>query len=433
MASVDDLLRRMHRQAFALRPTGDSGRQLEAQLCAWVPLATNASRVLEALDPRPGQDPDLYALLRSVSRAPTGRLQRADPRLTALALTVGVLGDVVTSFPTIVAESGQAQRSRLQASIRAALYAAARTTLDVARAAREEPRAARLVREIAESTELAALLPPAARVSTLERLTVTRPTPSTVDGAVQLWAVAAQRTFTSYQLLTGVALQDAAATLSLLTRITAETLHEAASRRILDPEAGTQSARVMAAASSAWRAAAAWPSNIQLGGRAHEHHRAARMVRDAITGPQLSRLTLREKVVTLRSAVDTATAIGELQANTVRWLVSRGGLWMAHERANLRPPGVERRHIKLDWEAMPCDHAAGLILAHRAHEARIALDEAAVVVNQALGPASRASGVAGPPALVGNRLAWEVIDPTKTVHQALAALPEMERGPRIAR
>lgn len=434
MATVDDLLRRIHRQAFALHPTGEPSRQLEAHLRAWVPLATNASRVLEALDPRPGQDPDLYALLRSVSRAPTTQgQQRADPRLAALALTVGVLGDVVTSFPTSVAESGQAQRSRLQASIRAALYAAARTTLDLARAAGDEPRA-RIVREIAESTELAAMLPPAARVSTLGHLTVTSPTPHTVEGAVHLWLTAARGTFGDYQLVTGVALQEAAGTLSLLTRVTAETLREAASRRIVDPDVGRALARLMADASRAWHEAAAWPSSIQLGGRAYEHRHATSAVRDALTGPPLARLTLREKVSTLRAAASAAAGIGELQSTALAWLVSRGGLWVAHERVNLRPPGVERRHVKLDWEVMPCGDPAGMLLANRARDAQIVLVEAVGLVTQALLLASGVQSRAGELVLDDRRIAWEAIATTTGVSRlAPSASPETRPSHRIPR
>ncbi len=299
MATVDDLLTRIHRQAAGLRPVGQPDRQLDAHLRAWVPLATNTRRVLDALDPRPEQDPELYGLLHSVSRGPDAQPGKAaDPGVAALALTVGVLGDVVTSSPTVVAEAGQAQRSRLQASVRAALHAAARATFDLARAAGREGEAT-ILWKVAETTELAALIPPNARVSTLERLT-TRPTARTVDGAVQLWADAAEGTFTNYQLITGVALQEAAATLALLARITADTLQEAARRRTVDPDAGREAARLMADASNNWRRAAAWPSAVQLGGRAYEHHQAARTVRDALTGTALSRLTLREKVHTLR-------------------------------------------------------------------------------------------------------------------------------------
>jgi hypothetical protein len=126
------------------------------------------------------------------------------------------------------------------------------------------------------------------------------------------------------------------------------------------------------------------PSNVQLGGRAYEHHHAAKAVRDALAGPPLSRLTLRDKVHTLRAATSAAAPIGELQANAGAWLVSRGGLWAAHERPNLRPPGVERRHIKLDWDVMPSGHPTSALLSQRAHGARVALGEAVAAVNQAV-------------------------------------------------
>lgn len=431
MATVDDLLRRMHRQAAALRPDGNAG-QLDAHLIAWASLAANTRRVLEALDPRPEEHPDFYALLQSLRRGgPTQAGTTADPSVTALALTVGALGDVVARFPRVVADAGQAQRARLQASIRAALYAAARSTVDIARAAGNE-RAGAIVWKIAEATELDALLPPQARVSTLERVTVTRLSADTVDGAVRLWVGAAGPIFTNYHLITGVALQDAAATLALLCRITADTMHDAARRRVIEPDASRETARLMGIASKAWREAAAWPSTVQLGGRAYEHHRAVRAVRDALTGPPLARLTLREKVHALRSAVSAAATIGEMQARAVTWLVNRGGLWVARERPNLRPPGVERRHVKLDWETMPFDHPAGILLNERAYRARAALDKAAEAIDRAVLPGSDDPDAAGHLALVGNRIVWEAVERNacsrKPEDAALGANPLQRHG-----
>ncbi len=409
MATVDDLLRRMHRQAAALRPDGNAG-QLDAHLIAWGSLAANARRVLEALDPRPEEHPDFYALLQSLRRGGSTQAgTAADPSVTALALTVGAMGDVVASSPSVVADAGQAQRARLQASIRAALHAAARSTVDIARAAGNE-RAGAIVWKVAEATELDALLPPQARVSTLERLTVTRLSADTVDGAVHLWVSAAEPIFTNYHLITGIALQDAAATLALLSRTTADTMHDAARRRIIEPDGSRETARLMSIASKAWREAATWPSTVQLGGRAYEHHQTVRAVRDALTGPPLARLTLREKVHALRSAVSAAATIGEMQARAVTWLVNRGGLWVAHERPNLRPPGVERRYVKLDWETMPFDHPVGVLLSDRAHQAREALDEAAEAINRAVLPGSVDPNAAGHLALVDNRIVWEAVE-----------------------
>jgi hypothetical protein len=428
MATVDDLLRRMHRQAAGLRPN-ENPAQLDEHLLAWMPLATNASRVLEALDPRPEEHPDFYALLRSPRRGgPTQAGTAADPSVTALALTVGALGDVVASSPRVVADAGQAQRARLQASIRAALHAAARSTVDIARASGNE-RAGVIVWKIAEATELDALLPPQARVSTLERLTVTRLSAGTVDGAVQLWVGAAEPIFTNYHLITGIALQDAAATLALLSRTTADTMHDAARRRIIEPDASRETARLMGIASKAWREAAAWPSTLQLGGRAYEHHKAVRAVRDALTGPPLARLTLRGRVHALRSAISAAATIGEMQARAVTWLVNRGGLWVAHERPNLRPPGVERRHVKLDWETMAFDHPAGVLLSERANQARLALEDAAKAINQAVLPAASVAGGAGPIALVDNRI---VADGWESVGSNVRTRRPEEDTPRMA-
>jgi hypothetical protein len=421
MASVDDLLRRLHHQAAGLRPSGNTDRQFDAYLRGWKPLAAAAGRVLGDLDPRP-EDRELYVLLQSLAlrqdTAPAGR----DRGLESLALVVGAIGDLIRSSPAAVGTAGQVQRSRLQASIQAALHAAARATVDLARDA-HQPASAETVRKLAETTELAALLPPLARVSTLERITA--PTPDGADETVQRWAKIAGQTFRNYRIVTGIALQDAAATLAILCQVTATSLREAARRRVLDPFEAREAARLLDDASTQWRKAANWPTTVQLGGRAHEHREAAEAVRAALTGPPLARLTLRERVHTLRAAVASADAIGGLQSATVARLVRESGLWVARERENLRPPGVQRRHIKLDWEVMPRGHPAGRLLADQARSAHTALTAASTAVNQAVLPAAPLRGDAGRIALVDHRIVadwWEAVAPT-----ARPRRPEDER------
>lgn len=409
MASIDDLLSTLHRQAAGLHPSGQPDRQLHAHLNAWVPLAAHARRALEALDARPG-DRELYGLLRTIAR--TERPERKDAGLARLALTVGALGDAIMSLPDPIARAGQTQRSRLQASIQAAVYAAARATIGVARNA-GQPKAVQILRSVAEATEIAAMLPPRGRVSTIDGLTVTRLTPDTADGAVQLWADTAQRTFTNDRLVTGIALQDAAATLALLCQISADTLQEASRRSICDPDAARDAADLLSRASLAWRKAAAWPTHLQLGGRAAEHQQAVRAVREALTGPPLARLTLRERAHTLRAALSAAVTIGEVHSATVARLAHHGGLWIAHERSNLRPPGVERRHVKLDWEPMDATNPAGKVIVDRSSSATRALSAAAQATDQSLIQAASPRGEIGPIALVDNRIVagwWETVD-----------------------
>lgn len=409
MASVDDLLGRMHRQAAAVRPTGqEPDRQLREHLAGWIPMAATSRRVLESLDPRPGEHPDFYAVLESLTHRRRISAGRPAPDLVALALTVGALGDLLDSYPRDVAAAGQAQRSRLQASVQAALHAAARSTLDLAP---EGEYASMLVGKVAEATELAALLPPRARESTLEALTLARLTADTVDGSVQLWLDAADPTFTNYRLLSATALQEAAATLSLLCRITADVLRETARRRIVDLGPGREAAALMEDAAAAWRKASAWPSSVQLVGRAPDHHLAVRWVRDALTGPPLTRLTLRDKVHALQSATTAAAVIARLQATAVVSAVNSGGLWVGHERPNLRPPGVQRRHIKWDWEPMPPDHPAGVLIAARARQAWRAQQAATEAMAETFRPDSLRGG-AGGVALVESRIAmgrWETV------------------------
>jgi hypothetical protein len=433
MATVDDLLRRLHRQAADLPVWSDPDRQFRAHLRGWVQLAGAASRVLDALDPRP-QDSELYELLQVLRRGSPGS-GRVDAGIANLALIVGALGDVISTDPSRVAVAGQGQRSRLQASIQAALYAAARATLDKARSAGQE-RAGEALRQVTEATELAALLPPSARVSTLERMTVTRLTPDTVDGAVELWADTARQTFTNHRLVSGVALQEAAGTLALLCRASEDTFRDAAHRGITEPDAARRAADVLGGAAVAWRNAATWPSGIQLGGRAYEHHQAVQAARTALTGPPLARLTLRERTRSLRAALDTAVTIGDLQADAVERAAKQGGLWIAHERPNLRPLGVERRHVKLDWDRMDPDHPAARVLTDRARIAQRRL-AAAAAITRAVIPTTT-PGETGRIALVEERVVanwWETVEPPTrarrpdpaTNHSGAAFPPRLRR------
>jgi hypothetical protein len=329
-----------------------------------------------------------------------------------LVLIIGAISDIVWSAPETVAEAGQTQRSRLQASIHAALHATARATLDLA-VRTGQTSLGKVVHKVAELTEMPALLPPSARVSTLERLTVPRLCADTVDGAVELWAGTARSIFPNDWLVTGVALQDAAATLALLNQTITGVLREAARRRVLDPDTARSAADSTHSAALAWRKAATWPTNVQRGGRAYEHQHAVRDVREALAGPPLARLSLRQKARVLRAAVSLAVEIGELQASAVVRLVDRGGLWIARERTNLRPPGVERRHVKLDWETMWWGHPTGRHLARSAQSAQQEFTAAADAVNQAVLPGPPPRGQAGQIILVDNRIVtdwWETVE-----------------------
>jgi hypothetical protein len=235
--------------------------------------------------------------------------------------------------------------------------------------------------------------------------------------------------------VTGVALQDAAATLALLCATASDTLQHAARRNILGREPAREASRLLTEASVAWRAAATWPPRVQLGGRAYEHQQAASAVREALSGPQLARLTLRKQTHTLRAAVSAAVTVGALQAAAVSAAADRGGLWIAHERPNLRPPGVQRRHVKLDWETMGWGHPAGRHLTDQAHTAHHTLTVAAEALDQAVLPGAPLRGDAGRIELVNNRIVadwWETIEPSAKArepeNEAQRGRPTMDRA-----
>lgn len=410
MATVDDLLRQLHRQAASLHVAGNPTRQLNAYLEAWTGLAFHARRTLRILGTRP-DDTAVETLLGRLARGTASQPPRQYRDLRDLGVVLGGIGDVLSSSSQSIGRADADHRYGLHANIQAALYAAASVTVEIARAAEQEPRATTF-RQLARTTTFAAQLPPIARSSALERLTLPRLTPDTVDGAAALWASEARRTFSNPLLVTGVSLMDAAATIALLCDISAATMREAARRRVVEPAAAREAARSLAGAATMWRAAAAWPANVQLGGSAHEYRAAAGAVRDNLTGPALHRLTLRERASALRSALAIAVAVADLQAETVSSLARRGGLWVARERKNLRPPGVQRHHVKQDWKPITWSHPARSLLTQRSETARRALLFAAAVVDQAVLPATAMHVDAGRVALVNNRLVagrWEPI------------------------
>lgn len=408
MATIDDLLRRLHHQAAELTLSADPD-QLNAHLLGWAPLARHALRTLDALDPRP-EDREIYTLLQPLSRGRGSTPGRSDHDVDAMALTLGAIGDILISSPKQVADAGQAQRDRMQATILAALHGAARATVEIARSSGRDDGVEQL-QKVAEMTQLAALLPPRARVSSLERLTVTPLNVDTIDGGVALWAREAQRTLNNYRLVTGVALIDTAATLALLCGSASTTCREAARRRIVDPEAGRAASFLLADASEAWRRAANWPANIQLAGRAHDYRRAMQDVRHALGQAGLSGLTLRGRLGALRAAVDSATEIGHRQVGATRLATSGRGLWVAHDRENIRPRGMKPKQL-LEWGWMEFGDPAGLGLTKSAEAAQQSLVVAAEALDHAVLPVPGVRGEAFPVTLVEHRIAagwWEMV------------------------
>jgi hypothetical protein len=422
MASIDELMSQLHRRAARLRWTGNPQRKLDAHLVAWAPLAVQTRRVLSALETRP-EDRYLHDLLAPLAHRFEVNAGRADPGLADLAVIIGAIGDVLAGSPAVVGGAAADERHRLSLGIQAAVFAAARTTVDIAGAARQDHHVARFW-DISRATAFAAQLPPGARTSSLERLTVPRTPLDTVEGAARQWVTEAARTFTNPRLVTGVALMDAAATIAIVCDLSATTMRDAARRRLTEPTAARSAAALLENASRAWREAAAWPRKVQLGGSAHEYREAANLLRENLNSPPLHRLTLQERMSALRVVVTLAQDVGEHQARAVRTLSSRGGLWIARERDNLRPPGVERRRIKFEWERSTHFHPACVLLRGRSNAAAGALLGAASAMDQTILPAAVLRIEPDHVVLVSNRIVaggWEMVGP-----------PAAQRGPAQA-
>lgn len=355
MATVDDLLRQLHRRVARLgtRDGHDPSVQFASHLRGWRQLASQSQRTLGYLRPQSG-DRELSRLLDLLARGISGTPAVAST-LTAVALPIGAIGDLLAGAPRAIDDATSGDCLRLRANLHAALHAVARATLALGRAARRaDPKG--VLERLANATELASLLPPPARASSLDRLTAARHSPATLDGAVGLWEYEARRVLGNRVLVTGVVLTDTAATLAVLCAAASRQLANAAGDGRVSPATWLAVAGQLDEAASTWRGAAVWPANVQLGGRQPDYRLTTKRVRDALRGPRFGYLPRQRRLRVLRDALAVAQGVGQLQAHTVEQLANRRGLWVTHARANLRPAGMRQRAGSRDWGRLEWGH-----------------------------------------------------------------------------
>ncbi len=410
MATMDDLLRQLHRRVAEFTPSEvRSPRQFDMCLSGWEALANQARRALEALN-TPADDLEPSRLLERVARRGRAVPDNPDPRVASIAVHVGVVGDLLAIGRSRVARTGRADMLRLQANLHAALHATARRTLDVAAlCGKRDPDG--LLRRLADATELAARLTPQARASTLDRLTVSTLSPNGVTGMVGLWASEARLVVGDPLLVTGAVLTETAATLALLCAVAAENVTAFTHSRVAELGPWLAAEKLLARAARAWRRAAVWPVNIQLGGRQPGYHKLTKLVREAVRDARFSRLPRVRKVKLLREAVSVAQGIGELQAATVVRLANWRGLWRAHPRANLRPVGMRTRATRYEWDRLEWIHPERQQLLDAAKAADSALGSAATAFDEAVLPVPSDDWSANSLALVEGRITAGYGDP----------------------
>ena len=237
MATVADLLDRLHRQAWELaqQRVDAPDEALGQHMRGWVKVAASASRALAPLHIRRDLD-DVLDQLADGGLASPGR---PDRRLVEMSLTYGGIGDLLAAEQVHVELAGYTSRSRLHTSMWAGLHTAARATLAVAQdAGATEPAA--VLAGLADITELAALIPPSARENLLDRLSATPARDATLKGAVDTWAAVAGEILSSDHQVTGYALQRTAGSIAMICHVAATTTKEAAAAGLINTDSAHQ-------------------------------------------------------------------------------------------------------------------------------------------------------------------------------------------------
>ena len=429
MASVGDLLRRLHLQAWELsRPpaTPSTEARLHGQLRGWVRVAASASRALSPLRHRPDLD-DVLDQLADGGLATPGR---PAAQLAALSQTIGAIGDILASRGTDIDRAGTASRDRLHASVQAALHAAARATLAVAQEV-GHPDAAALMSRLAEATEMAAMLPPAARTSRLDHLALTVPGPKTLQGAVEQWARSATTVLSSQTQVTGYVLQSTAANIALICLAAAQATKAAAARGPLAQPVADKAVAALREASTAWRSAAVWPQHLRLGGRSAEYRRAADDLVAALNADPSVKPAPGTRFVELLAALPLVSEVAHAHQQATERLADAGGLWVSgaslmatqHHRAEI--PGLRRS----SWfRELPGQHAAEP-LAAASRTAGAALRTASDTLHHAANSRSAASFGQPTPVLVP---IWENVTARPTSRQERILRPDAPRLPGFA-
>jgi hypothetical protein len=428
MASVGDLLRRLHLQAWELSGTPTTPAteaRLDGQLRGWVRVAASASRALAPLRHRPDLD-DVLDQLADGGLATPGR---PAARLAALSQTIGAIGDILASRGPDIERAGTATKDRLHASVQAALHAAARATLTVAQQV-GHPEAEALMSRLAEATEMAAMIPPSARTSRLDHLAIIVPGPQTLQGAVEQWARTATTVLSSQTQVTGYVLQSTAANIALLCLATARATKAAAADGPIAQPVADHAVVALQAASRAWRNAAAWPPHLRLGGRSAEYRRASNDLLAALSADLNANPAPGNRFTELLAALPFAGEVARAHQLAAERLADAGGVWVSGESLMSTPQhhraavaGLRRSSWIME---QPGQHAAEPIAA-ASRAAGAALHAALASLNAAANSRSAASFAQPPPVPV-----WETVTARPSPSQERFARPNAPRLPGFA-
>lgn len=331
MATIADFTARLDQQTRSLaQTTSEDG--LKAHTAGWMLLAKHTSRALSylPLGGRPEQVGLGHAVvLKPLVDGPRRQLPANTepvPALAQLSVTVGAIGDILADNLRINPRPEDVGReaAKLQASLLASVHVAARWS----RACLEGeyiPRNRLSIRgfldDLAGATEPYALIPPANRGGALQDLRIRTDTAPGLTGAATAWADEAVLVLAERYRTSGWAMQAIAANLALISQ-TAHTAVQQAARRGELPDLGRMATQPLAGSVTAWRAAAAWPPHLRLGGKTMELRALTRdLHHQLLTDPPAS-------LADTRALLRIAVPVAEAHTTTMDRLVLGHELWI---------------------------------------------------------------------------------------------------------
>lgn len=333
MATIADLLNVLEHQAYNLhgKHPDDTVKGHEA---GWMAVASSTLRALSHL-PLGGRrdriDAGPIAVLKPLADGPYKPPAGVIPsrRLIQIGQTVGAIADVLASTTRFDPRPGLvgSEAIKLEAALLASMHLVANWSRSVL-ADQIKPNTRSAIRaeltDLTIVTEPYALIPPSQRASLLEDLRVRTRTAPGLEGAVAAWADEARPVLTERYRVSGWAMQAIAGDLALISLIAHRAIEHARTNGQVAPELADQASATLTRSVTAWRAAAAWPPNIRLGGINTDLREAARGLREASIA-ELPNLP------TVRSLLDCAVPIGSLHTHRMETLVAGRELWVAAE------------------------------------------------------------------------------------------------------
>ena len=363
MATIADLLSVLEHQAYALqgRHADDTVKGHEA---GWMAVASATLRALSNL-PLGGRrdrvDAGPVAVLKPLADGPYKPPAGVVPaqRLLQIGQTMGAIADVLAATTRFGPRPGLvgAEAVKLQASLLASVHLVAGWSRSVL-ADQIRPNSRSAIRaelgDLAVVTEPYALIPPSQRVSLIEDLRIRTRTAPGLEGAFAAWADEARPVLTERHCISGWAMQAIAGDLALISHIARRAVEQARTNGTVAPERADEASAALVRSVTAWRAAAAWPPNIRLGGISSDLREAVRELHEACSTEPLPGLA------TTRHLLDIAVPIGTLHAQRMEKLVLGHELWV--HGPSLGPAAGEA----YGWIREPWWSSQGIGLAHAA-------------------------------------------------------------------